>query len=119
MFLSKIKTSGRHQPDVTGLIGQYAHGNEPSHHMAYLYNYIGKASKTQKYVAQILNEQYSEKPDGLSGNEDCGQMSSWYVLSSLGFYPVTPGIDYYAIGTPLFKEAKIKLENNKTFIIKS
>ena len=119
MFLSKIKTSGRHQPDVTGLIGQYAHGNEPSHHMAYLYNYIGKASKTQKYVAQILNEQYSKNPDGLSGNEDCGQMSSWYVLSSLGFYPVTPGIDYYVIGTPLFKEAKIKLENNKTFIIKA
>ena len=119
MFLSKVKTTGRHQPDVTGLIGQYAHGNEPSHHMAYLYNYIGKASKTQKYVAQILNEQYSEKPDGLSGNEDCGQMSSWYVLSSLGFYPVTPGHDYYAIGTPLFKEATINLENNNSFKIKA
>ena len=107
MFLSKVKTTGRHQPDVTGLIGQYAHGNEPSHHMAYLYNYVGKASKTQKYVAKILNEQYTEKPDGLSGNEDCGQMSSWYVLSSLGFYPVTPGLDYYTIGTPIFEKAKI------------
>ena len=119
MFLSKIKTSGRHQPDVTGLIGQYAHGNEPSHHMAYLYNYIGKANKTQKYVAKILNEQYSNKPDGLSGNEDCGQMSSWYVLSSLGFYPVTPGLNYYTIGTPLFEKAKINLENNKVFTIKA
>ena len=119
MFLSKIKTTGRHQPDVTGLIGQYAHGNEPSHHMAYLYNYIGKPSKTQQYVARILNEQYSENPDGLSGNEDCGQMSSWYVLSSLGFYPVTPGHDYYAIGTPLFKEATINLENNNSFTIKA
>ena len=119
MFLSKIKTTGRHQPDVTGLIGQYAHGNEPSHHMAYLYNYIGKPAKTQKYIAKILNEQYSEHPDGLSGNEDCGQMSSWYVLSSLGFYPVTPGHDYYTIGTPLFKRAKINLENNNSFIIKA
>ena len=119
MFLSKIKTTGRHQPDVTGLIGQYAHGNEPSHHMAYLYNYIGKPAKTQKYIAKILNEQYSEHPDGLSGNEDCGQMSSWYVLSSLGFYPVTPGYDYYTIGTPLFKKAKINLENNNSFIIKA
>ena len=119
MFLSKIKTTGRHQPDVTGLIGQYAHGNEPSHHMAYLYNYIGKPAKTQKYIAKILNEQYSEHPDGLSGNEDCGQMSSWYVLSSLGFYPVTPGHDYYTIGTPLFKSAKINLENNNSFIIKA
>ena len=119
MFLSSTQTSGRHQPDVTGLIGQYAHGNEPSHHMAYLYNYVGKASKTQKYVSKILQEQYSKKPDGLSGNEDCGQMSSWYVLSSLGFYPVTPGHDYYAIGSPIFEEAKINLENNKTFIIKA
>ena len=119
MFLSKIKTTGRHQPDVTGLIGQYAHGNEPSHHMAYLYNYIGKPDKTQKYIAKILNEQYSEHPDGLSGNEDCGQMSSWYVLSSLGFYPVTPGHEYYVIGTPLFKKGKINLENNNSFTIKA
>ena len=87
--------------------------------MAYLYNYIRKPSKTQQYVARILNEQYSENPDGLSGNEDCGQMSSWYVLSSLGFYPVTPGHDYYAIGTPLFKEATINLENNNNFRIKA
>jgi predicted alpha-1,2-mannosidase len=119
MFESSSVTSGRHQPDVTGLIGQYAHGNEPSHHMAYLYNFIGKPSKTQKYTAQIMNEQYSNLPDGLSGNEDCGQMSAWYVLSSLGFYPVTPGLDYYTIGTPLFDEATINLENGNTFKIRT
>ena len=119
MFESSSKTSGRDQPDVTGLIGQYAHGNEPSHHMAYLYNYIGKPFKTQKYTAEIMQEQYSNLPDGLSGNEDCGQMSSWYVLSSLGFYPVTPGLDYYTIGTPIFQEAKINLENSKSFTIKA
>ena len=119
MFESSSITSGRHQPDVTGLIGQYAHGNEPSHHMAYLYNFIGKPSKTQKYTAQIMNEQYSNLPDGLSGNEDCGQMSAWYVLSSLGFYPVTPGLDYYTIGTPLFDAATINLENGNTFKIRT
>ena len=117
MFESSSITSGRHQPDVTGLIGQYAHGNEPSHHMAYLYNYIGKPSKTQKYAAKIMNEQYSNLPDGLSGNEDCGQMSSWYVLSSLGFYSVTPGLDYYTIGTPMFDNAIINLENGNAFEI--
>ena len=102
MFLSKIKTTGRHQPDVTGLIGQYAHGNEPSHHMAYLYNYVGKPFKTQKIIRQIMDEQYTNMPNGLSGNEDCGQMSSWYVLSAMGFNSVTPGLYYYTIGTPLF-----------------
>lgn len=119
MFTASMETSGREQADITGLIGQYAHGNEPSHHMAYLYNYIGKAAKTQKYVKQILEEQYSNLPDGLSGNEDCGQMSAWYVLSSLGFYSVTPGVDYYSIGTPLFKKSSINLENGNTFEIKA
>lgn len=119
MFTASSQTSGRHQADITGLIGQYAHGNEPSHHMAYLYNYIGKCSKTQKYVHQILTEQYTNLPDGLSGNEDCGQMSSWYVLSSLGFYSVTPGEEYYTIGTPLFDKSTIKLENGHSFIIEA
>ena len=119
MFTASMETSGREQVDITGLIGQYAHGNEPSHHMAYLYNYIGKAAKTQKYVKQILEEQYSNLPDGLSGNEDCGQMSAWYVLSSLGFYSVTPGLDYYSIGTPLLKKSIINLENGNTFEIKA
>ena len=117
MFNASTETSGRKQPDITGLIGQYAHGNEPSHHMAYLYSYIGKPHKTQKIVSEILNKQYTNLPDGLSGNEDCGQMSSWYVLSAMGFYSVTPGLDYYTIGTPLFHKTQINLENGKTFKI--
>jgi predicted alpha-1,2-mannosidase len=119
LFESDSKLIGRQQSDITGMIGQYAHGNEPSHHMAYLYNYIGKPYKTQQRVAQILKEQYSVKPDGLSGNEDCGQMSSWYVLSALGFYAVTPGLPYYTIGSPLFKKASIHLENGNIFTIKT
>ena len=117
MFSASTKTSGRKQSDITGLIGQYAHGNEPSHHMAYLYNYVGKPHKTQKIVRQILDEQYTHLPDGLSGNEDCGQMSAWYVLSAMGFYSVTPGLDYYTIGTPLFEKATLNLENGNAFTI--
>ena len=117
LFTTKTELSGRQQSDITGLIGQYAHGNEPSHHMAYLYNYIGKAWKTQEKVNQILTEQYQNQPDGLSGNEDCGQMSAWYVLSSMGFYSVTPGMNYYAIGKPHFEKTIINLENGKKFKI--
>lgn len=119
LFTASQQTSGRNQADITGLIGQYAHGNEPSHHMAYLYNFINKPSKTQEYVHRILTTLYQNAPDGISGNEDCGQMSAWYVLSSLGFYPVTPGSNEYIIGTPLFDEAVIHLENGKTFSIKA
>ena len=115
MFSASTETSGREQADITGLIGQYAHGNEPSHHMAYLYNYVGKPHKTQKIVRQILEKQYTNLPDGLSGNEDCGQMSAWYVLSAMGFYSVTPGLDYYTIGSPLFEKATLNLENGNTF----
>ena len=89
LFTTSSKLIGRHQPDITGLIGQYAHGNEPSHNFAYLYNYIGKAYKTQNRVRQIMDDLYTVSRDGLSGNEDCGQMSSWYVFSAMGFYPVT------------------------------
>ncbi|WP_298514775.1 GH92 family glycosyl hydrolase [uncultured Kordia sp.] len=117
LFTAKQETSGRNQADITGLIGQYAHGNEPSHHMAYLYNFINKPAKTQEYVHQILTTLYKNEPDGVSGNEDCGQMSAWYVLSSLGFYSVTPGNNEYIIGTPLFDKATINLENGKTFTI--
>ncbi len=117
LFTAKQETSGRNQADITGLIGQYAHGNEPSHHMAYLYNFINKPAKTQEYVHQILTTLYKNEPDGVSGNEDCGQMSAWYVLSSLGFYSVTPGNNEYVIGTPLFDKATINLENGKTFTI--
>lgn len=119
LFSTTEELSGRHQSDITGLIGQYAHGNEPSHHMAYLYNYIGQASKTQHIVNQIKTELYSDKPDGLSGNEDCGQMSAWYVMSALGFYPVTPASNIYVIGTPTFEKATIALENGNEFVINS
>jgi len=117
LFSAKTETSGRDQSDITGLIGQYAHGNEPSHHMAYLYNFVNKPHKTQEKVHQILTELYKNDPDGVSGNEDCGQMSAWYVLSSMGFYSVTPGSNQYIIGTPLFDKATINLENGKQFTI--
>ncbi len=103
MFNSESKTTGREQADVTGLIGQYAHGNEPSHHMAYLYNYIGKPEKTTEKVHFILNNFYKNSPDGLIGNEDCGQMSAWYVLSSMGIYAVTPGDKIWSTSKPYFK----------------
>ena len=117
LFNAKSETSGRDQSDITGLIGQYAHGNEPSHHMAYLYNFVNKPYKTQEKVHQILTELYHNDPDGVSGNEDCGQMSAWYILSSMGFYSVTPGSNEYIIGTPLFNKATINLENGKQFNI--
>lgn len=119
LFTTEQKLIGREQPDITGLIGQYAHGNEPSHHIAYLYNYAGEPWKTQGYVGKILNEFYKNAPDGLIGNEDCGQMSAWYILSAMGFYPVSPSIPLYDLGTPIFKEAKINLENGKSFSIKA
>jgi predicted alpha-1,2-mannosidase len=119
LFTANKKTSGRDQVDITGLIGQYAHGNEPSHHMAYLYNFVNKPYKTQEKVHQILTQLYKNTPEGISGNEDCGQMSAWFVLSSLGFYPVTPGSNEYIIGSPLFKNATIHLENGKQFNIQS
>jgi hypothetical protein len=119
LFVAEDKTSGRHQVDITGLIGQYAHGNEPSHHMAYLYNFVNKPAKTQEKVRQILTELYTNTPDGISGNEDCGQMSAWYIFSALGFYPVTPGSNQYIIGTPLFEKATLNLENGKIFTIQA
>jgi len=119
LFEAESRTTGREQADITGLIGQYAHGNEPSHHMTYLYNYVGQAWKTQKIVHELQYKMYSNAPDGLCGNEDCGQMSSWFVLSSLGFYPVTPASEIYMIGTPLFEHATIYLENGNTFDIRA
>ncbi|MEP6718392.1 MAG: GH92 family glycosyl hydrolase [bacterium] len=119
LFTTESKTTGREQADITGLIGQYAHGNEPSHHMAYLYNYVNQPWKAQWRVRQIMDRFYSAEPDGLIGNEDCGQMSAWYVLSAAGFYPVTPGAPIYAIGTPLFPELRFNLESGKSFVIKA
>jgi len=112
LFNAESKTTGREQVDVTGLIGQYAHGNEPSHHMAYLYNYVGKPEKTKEKVHFILNEFYKNTPDGLIGNEDCGQMSAWYVLSAMGIYAVTPGQPIWDINEP-FLDAKVSIDGNK------
>lgn len=117
MFGADSRTTGRVQADITGLLGQYAHGNEPSHHVAYLYSFAGKPCKTQKTVRKIMDELYSAGPDGLCGNEDCGQMSAWYIFSALGFYPVTPGCGYYVIGSPLFSETVLNLDNGKKFKI--
>ncbi|MBL8125961.1 MAG: GH92 family glycosyl hydrolase, partial [Blastocatellia bacterium] len=119
LFTTDQKLAGREQADLTGLIGQYAHGNEPSHHIAYLYNYAGEPWKTQKYVRFIMDNFYKNAPDGLIGNEDCGQMSAWYIMSAGGFYPVSPGSPVYAFGTPLFPEMRYKLENGKTFTIRA
>ena len=103
--------------DITGLIGQYAHGNEPSHHTTYMYAYSGEPYKIADKVRYINNELYTDKPDGLSGNEDCGQMSAWHIFSSLGFYPVNPSNGAYVFGSPLFDEATIGLPENKKFTI--
>ena len=104
---------------VVGTIGQYVHGNQPSHHVAYLYNYAGQPWKTQLRARQVCEELYRSGPGGLCGNEDMGSLSSWYVLSAMGIYPVTPGTPQYAIGSPLFGEAKLTLAGNKTFVIKA
>jgi predicted alpha-1,2-mannosidase len=117
LFETETDVSGRDMKDITGLIGQYAQGNEPSHHMAYLYNFVNQPWKTQQRVRQIMDELYTHHPDGLSGNEDCGQMSAWLIMSALGFYPVTPGQLDYVIGTPWFPEVEINLENGNIFKI--
>jgi len=101
--------------DISGMIGQYAHGNEPSHHIAYLYSMAGQPWKTQKMVRDILLTQYNDQPNGLCGNEDCGQMSAWYVFSAMGFYPVNPADGNYYIGSPLFDKSSIKISENKFF----
>lgn len=114
MFNAPSATTGREQVDVTGLVGQYAQGNEPSHHMAYLYDYVNKPEKTKEKVHYILNEFYKNTPDGLIGNEDCGQMSAWYVLSSMGIYAVTPGKPGWTVNQPYFDNIKVNFENNKS-----
>jgi predicted alpha-1,2-mannosidase len=119
LFTTTEVLTGREQADVTGLIGQYAQGNEPSHHMAYLFNYAGKPWLTQELVHKINKEFYKNAPGGLIGNEDCGQMSAWYIFSAMGFYPVTPASGIYALGSPIFDEVKMHLENGQTFTIKA
>ncbi|WP_346950277.1 GH92 family glycosyl hydrolase [Dyella sp.] len=106
-----------HVEDITGLIGWYAHGNEPSHHLAYLYDYAGAPWQTQQRLKQIMDSQYAPRPDGLAGNDDLGQMSAWYVFTALGFYPVAPGSDEYAIGRPFVRKATLHLHGGKTFTV--
>lgn len=104
---------------IPGFIGQYSHSNEPSHHVAHLYNYSGQPWKTQQYVSKIMTELYSNTPEGYCGNDDCGQMSAWYVFNAMGFYPVNPASGVYVIGTPILEESVIQLSANKTFIIRA
>lgn len=118
LFTVSSKMKGHKQSDISGMIGQYAHGNEPSHQLAYEYDYIGQPWKTQAMVRKIMAELYADKPAGLSGNEDCGQMSAWYILSALGIYEVCPGGDQYAIGSPVVDKAVIHYENGSSFTIK-
>lgn len=118
LFTESSEISGDNvSVDISGLIGQYAHGNEPSHHIAYMFNKAKKSWKTQYWVREIMDTQYSTQPNGLSGNEDCGQMSAWYVLSSLGFYPMNPASGEYELGSPLFEKATIAVSDSKQFVI--
>ena len=118
LFSASAMLEGQNvSPDISGLIGQYAHGNEPSHHIAHLYNYAGRPDRTQQRCDSILSSQYRNAPDGLSGNEDCGQMSAWYVMNALGLYQVCPGRPVYSIGRPIFDEAAIHLPGGRTFTV--
>ncbi|WP_020529683.1 GH92 family glycosyl hydrolase [Flexithrix dorotheae] len=118
LFVENSEITGDNiSADISGLIGQYAHGNEPSHHIAYMYNYAGVPWKTQEIIRKILETMYTDQPDGLCGNEDCGQMSAWYVFSAMGLYPVNPAEGIYVIGSPMFEESKIPVGDGKTFII--
>ena len=119
LFDTEINHELEEGTDVTGLIGNYAHGNEPSHHLAYLYNYTDSPWKTQDKTYQILNELYMDTPGGICGNEDCGQMSAWYVLSAMGFYSMCPGMNTYTLTSPLFDKVVIHLQDNKKFVINS
>ncbi|MDE1191711.1 MAG: GH92 family glycosyl hydrolase [Arachidicoccus sp.] len=116
-FFTLKDTSSEKNGNASGFIGQYAHGNEPSHHITYLYNYAGQPWKTQYYVSQVLNTLYNNSFSGYSGNEDCGQMSSWYIFSAMGFYPVNPANGIYDIGSPILKNAVIHLQDGKTFTV--
>ena len=106
-------------PDIAGLIGQYAHGNEPYHHIAYMYVYAGVPYKAQERIRFILDTLYHNDPDGLAGNEDCGQMSAWYVMSALGLYAVDPVSGTYVLGTPLFESAKVSLSGGKSLSVEA
>ncbi|QZT37487.1 GH92 family glycosyl hydrolase [Halosquirtibacter xylanolyticus] len=115
LFTTPLNMKGEQHVDISGFIGGYAHGDEPGHSTAYLYDYVGAPYKTQKYVRQIMSEMYNDTPDGMINNEDCGQMSAWYIFSAMGFYPVTPGSNQYVLGSPIFDHVKWNLPNGKHF----
>ena len=119
LFSASAQTTGRTQADITGLIGQYAHGNEPSHHDAYLFDAVGRPWRTAEVVYKVTDLFYQPVADGLCGNDDCGQMSAWYIFSTLGFYPVCPGRAQYAVGSPHFKQAKLHLEDGRTTTLRA
>jgi predicted alpha-1,2-mannosidase len=119
LFTQTSEVLGEDTEDIVGRIGQYAHGNEPSHHVGYLYDFIGKELKTQFWVDKIIDSLYTNSPDGLCGNDDCGQMSAWYVFSTIGFYPVNPLDGRYYIGSPQFEKVEIALPNGNKFIVKA
>lgn len=120
LFTESSEITGNNvSADISGLIGQYAHGNEPSHHIAYMFNHAGQPWRTQYWVRHILDTQYNTTPNGLSGNEDCGQMSAWYIFSSMGLYPMNPASAEYEIGSPIFEKATINLEGGKKFVIEA
>jgi predicted alpha-1,2-mannosidase len=118
MHLADEHFSGTEDITRDGIIGCYVHGNEPGHHIPYLYNWARRPDRTQERVRMILRSMYAPTPDGLCGNDDCGQMSAWYVFSALGFYPVCPGSSEYALGSPLVRSATIHLENGNTLDIR-
>jgi predicted alpha-1,2-mannosidase len=118
LFEKSPEIQGEVPLDMTGLVGMYAHGNEPSHHVAYLYNYAGVPHKTQARVRDLLDRQYSNQPDGLAGNEDCGQMSAWYVMSALGFYAVNPASGNYVLGSPLFEKAVLNIGQDRPLVVR-
>jgi len=117
LFTQSSEILGEDTEDIVGRIGQYAHGNEPSHHVAYLYDFIGRNAKTEYWVNKIIDSLYTDAPDGLYGNDDCGQMSAWYVFSAIGFYPVNPLDGRYYFGSPQFERAALSLPNGKIFIV--
>ena len=120
LFTESSEITGNNvSADISGLIGQYAHGNEPSHHIAYMFNHANQPWRTQYWVRHILDTQYNTTPNGLSGNEDCGQMSAWYVFSSMGLYPMNPASGEYEIGSPIFEKSTINLPGKKTFVIEA
>ena len=119
LFTASSELPADAPPDISGLVGQYAHGNEPSHHVAYMYAWCGAPYKTQAMVRRLLTEMYHDRPDGIIGNDDCGQMSAWYLLSALGFYPVDPVSATYVLGSPLFDRATVQVGGGRQLIVEA